>query len=51
LPLPWMGLTMREGWLPTRLQSEFIELIQKRVMYPFEPIRRPARSEFHTSVS
>jgi LysR family transcriptional regulator, regulator for genes of the gallate degradation pathway len=51
LPLPWMGLTMREGWLPTQLQSEFIELIQKRVMDPFEPTRRPARSDFHTPVS
>jgi len=51
LPLPWMGLTMREGWLPTRLQSDFIELIQKRVMDPLEPIRRPACSDFHTSVS
>jgi DNA-binding transcriptional LysR family regulator len=51
LPLPWMGLTMREGWLPTRLQSEFIELIQNRVMDPFEPIRRPARCDFYTPVS
>jgi hypothetical protein len=46
-----MGLTMREGWLPTQLQSEFIELIQKRVMDPFEPIRRAARSEFYAPVS
>jgi DNA-binding transcriptional LysR family regulator len=51
LPVPWMGLTMREGWLPTQLQSEFIELIQKRVMDPFEPIRRAARREVHAPVS
>jgi LysR family transcriptional regulator of gallate degradation len=51
LPLPWMGLTMREGWLPTRLQSEFIELIQKHVMDPFEPVPRPARSNFCAPVS
>jgi hypothetical protein len=42
---------MREGWLPTQLQSEFIELIQKRVMAPSEPIRRSAGSDFYTPVS
>ena len=46
LPRPWMGLTLREGWLPTQLQSEFIELIQKRVMDPSEPIRRSAGGDF-----
>jgi len=51
LPIPWMGLTMREGWLPTRLQSEFIELIQKHVMAPSEPIRRSAGSDINTPVS
>ncbi len=50
LPLPWMGLTMREGWQPTQLQLEFMDLIQKRVMGPFEPIRRPARNDIHTPV-
>jgi DNA-binding transcriptional LysR family regulator len=51
LPPPWMGLTMREGWLPTRLQSEFIDLIKKHVMEPFEPARRPVRSDFYSPVS
>jgi LysR family transcriptional regulator, regulator for genes of the gallate degradation pathway len=51
LPVPQMALTMREGWLPTQLQSEFINLIQTRAMDPFKPMRRAARSEVPALVS
>jgi hypothetical protein len=30
-PVPRIGLTMRENWLPTQLQANFIERIQRRV--------------------
>lgn len=31
-PVPSIGLTMRENWLPTQLQASFIDLIQKRIV-------------------
>ena len=31
-PAPSVGITMRENWLPTQLQANFLELIQKRVV-------------------
>jgi DNA-binding transcriptional LysR family regulator len=36
-PVPSLGLTMREGWLPTRLQSDFIDLINKRIVGSLMP--------------
>ena len=42
-PVPSLGLTMREGWLPTRLQSDFIDLINKRIvgsLMPEKTLRR-----------
>jgi DNA-binding transcriptional LysR family regulator len=31
-PVPAIGLTMRENWLPTQLQKSFLDLIQKRIV-------------------
>jgi DNA-binding transcriptional LysR family regulator len=31
-PVPTIGLTMRENWLPTQLQKNFLALIQKRIV-------------------
>ncbi len=31
-PVPEIGLTMRENWLPTQIQASFLELIQKRIV-------------------
>ena len=31
-PVPAIGLTMRENWLPTQLQKNFLDLIQKRIV-------------------
>ena len=31
-PVPAVGLTMRENWLPTQLQRNFLDLIQKRIV-------------------
>jgi DNA-binding transcriptional LysR family regulator len=36
-PVPSLGLTMREGWLPTRLQTDFIDLINKRIVGSLMP--------------
>ena len=36
-PVPSLGLTMRAGWLPTRLQSDFIDLINKRIVGSLMP--------------
>ena len=43
--VPSIGLTMRENWLPTQLQANFIELIQRRVegsLLPLKSLRRLA---------
>jgi len=31
-PAPHIGITMRDNWLPTQLQSAFLELIQERMV-------------------
>ncbi len=36
-PVPCFGLTMRENWLPTQLQSNFIELVQNRIVGAMMP--------------
>jgi hypothetical protein len=46
-PVPSLGLTMREGWLPTKLQSDFIELVNKRIvgsLMPEKALRRLAEA-------
>jgi LysR family transcriptional regulator of gallate degradation len=52
-PVPWIGLTTRENWLPTQLQANFIDLIHRQIvgsLMPTQvlkrggalPIRQPA---------
>jgi DNA-binding transcriptional LysR family regulator len=36
-PSPFIGLTTRENWLPTRLQQNFIDLVQKRIVGSLTP--------------
>ena len=31
-PVPEIGLTMREDWLPTQVQASFLQLIQRRIV-------------------
>jgi LysR family transcriptional regulator, regulator for genes of the gallate degradation pathway len=38
-PVPCIGLTTRENWLPTELQTSFIELVQKRIEGSLMPVR------------
>jgi DNA-binding transcriptional LysR family regulator len=42
-PAPCIGLTMRDNWLPTQLQSGFIELVQKRIVGSLMPIKELTR--------
>jgi hypothetical protein len=46
IPLPlFPTLTMREGWLPTQLQADFIDLIHNRIigsLMPDKSVRPPA---------
>lgn len=37
-PVPCIGLTTRENWLPTQLQTSFIELVQKRIVGSLMPV-------------
>lgn len=39
LPTPSIGITMREGWLPTRLHSDFIDLLRDHVAKPVTLLR------------
>lgn len=36
-PVPSFGLTMRENWLPTQLQANFVDLIQSRIVGALTP--------------
>lgn len=40
-PVPSIGLTMREDWLPTQLQKCFLDLVHKRIIGSLMPIRIP----------
>ena len=42
-PVPAIGLTMRENWLPTQLQKNFLALIQKRIVGSLSVTRQLAR--------
>jgi LysR family transcriptional regulator of gallate degradation len=48
-PVPSLGLTMRAGWLPTRLQSDFIDLINKRIVGSLMPDKVLKRAAVETS--
>lgn len=44
-PVPSFGLTTRRDWLPTQLQGNFIDLIQKRIvgaLTPMKSLQRPS---------
>jgi len=43
-PVPSFGLTMREDWLPTQLQANFVELIQSRIVGALMPTTALQRS-------
>lgn len=43
-PVPCIGLTTRENWLPTQLQTSFIELVQKRIVGSLMPVTTLART-------
>ncbi|MFZ0499956.1 MAG: LysR substrate-binding domain-containing protein [Steroidobacteraceae bacterium] len=43
-PVPCIGLTTRENWLPTQLQTSFIELVQKRIVGSLMPVEALARA-------
>jgi LysR family transcriptional regulator of gallate degradation len=43
-PVPWIGLTMRENWLPTQLQANFIDLIHTQVVGSLMPAKVLRRS-------
>lgn len=38
-PVPSIGLTMRQNWLPTQLQKEIIDLIKKRIVGSLSPLK------------
>ena len=43
-PVPWIGLTTRENWLPTQLQSNFIDLIHRQIVGSLMPTHVLKRS-------
>jgi DNA-binding transcriptional LysR family regulator len=42
-PVPSIGLTMRQNWLPTQLQSQVIELIRQRIVKSLGPLKELQR--------
>jgi hypothetical protein len=40
LPVPSIGITMRTNWLPTRLHTDFINIIRAHVTAPLEQERK-----------
>jgi hypothetical protein len=42
-PVPSIGLTMRQNWLPTQVQSQMIELIRKRIIQALGPLKELER--------
>ncbi len=43
-PVPSMGLTTRENWLPTQLQANFIDLVTKRIVGSLMPTKALQRT-------
>ncbi len=43
-PIPWIGVTMRNNWLPTQLQANFLRLIRKRMTASLMPIMELLRA-------
>jgi DNA-binding transcriptional LysR family regulator len=49
-PAPSLGLIMRENWLPTQLQTAFIDLVQKRTAGLLDPTGQLQRLQEKESV-
>jgi len=47
-PVPCIGLTTRENWLPTQLQTSFIELVQKRIIGSLMPATALSKAADHS---
>jgi LysR family transcriptional regulator, regulator for genes of the gallate degradation pathway len=47
-PIPYIGLTTRENWLPTKLQADFIDLMQKRIIGSLSPTAEMRRNRGST---
>jgi LysR family transcriptional regulator of gallate degradation len=43
-PIPWIGVTMRNNWLPTQLQANFLRLVRKRMTASLMPIKELLRA-------
>jgi hypothetical protein len=43
-PVPSIGLTMRENWLPTQLQTNVIDMIKKRIVGSLTPLKELQRT-------
>jgi DNA-binding transcriptional LysR family regulator len=43
-PIPSIGVTMRDNWLPTQLQANFLNLIRKRMTPSLMPIKELLRA-------
>jgi LysR family transcriptional regulator of gallate degradation len=43
-PAPCIGLMMRENWLPTQLQADFIDLVHKQIVGSLMPTKTLKRS-------
>ena len=43
-PIPSIGVTTRNNWLPTQLQANFLHLIRKRMTTSLTPIKELLRA-------
>jgi hypothetical protein len=43
-PIPSIGLTMRENWLPTQLQTNVIDMIKNRIVGSLMPLKELRRT-------
>ncbi len=44
-PVPRIGLTTRQNWLPTKLQTDFIELVRRQIVASLAPASRIGSGE------
>ncbi len=42
-PVPSIGLTMRQNWLPTQMQTQMIDLIRQRIVQALGPLKQLER--------
>jgi hypothetical protein len=43
-PVPSIGVTMRDNWLPTQLQVNFLRLMRKQITASLVPIKELLRA-------